>query len=51
MKENEREESKGMTEKEQITFLIGQYTDLQRIKVANPGGAAVRTKAKTESIA
>ena len=35
MKENEREESKGMTEKEQITFLIDQYTDLQRIKVAN----------------
>lgn len=55
MKENEREESKGMTEKEQITFLIGQYTDLQRIKVANDREREIdyqirATKAKLEAM-
>lgn len=55
MKENEREESKAMTEKEQITFLIGQYTDLQRIKVANDREKEIdyqirATKAKLEAM-
>lgn len=55
MKENEREESKGMTEKEQIAFLIDQYTDLQRIKVANDREKEIdyqirATKAKLEAM-
>ncbi len=55
MEENEREESEGMTEKEQIAFLIDQYTDLQRIKVANDREKEIdyqirATKAKLEAM-
>ncbi len=55
MEEYEREEDEEMTEKEQIAFLIDQYTDLQRIKVADDKEKEIdyqirATKAKLEAM-
>lgn len=55
MEEYEREENEEMTEKEQIAFLIDQYTDLQRIKVADDKEKEIEyqiraTKAKLEAM-
>ncbi len=55
MEEYEREEYEEMTEKEQIAFLIDQYTDLQRIKVADDKEKEIdyqirATKAKLEAM-
>ena len=55
MEEYEREENEEMTEKEQIAFLIDQYTDLQRIKVADDKEKEIdyqirATKAKLEAM-
>jgi len=55
MEEHKREENVEMTEKEQIAFLIDQYTDLQRIKVADDKEKEIdyqirATKAKLEAM-
>lgn len=55
MEEHKREEDVEMTEKEQIAFLIDQYTDLQRIKVADDKEKEIdyqirATKAKLEAM-
>lgn len=55
MEEYKREEDVEMTEKEQIAFLIDQYTDLQRIKVAEDREKEIdyqirATKAKLEAM-
>ncbi len=55
MEEHKREEDVEMTEKEQIAFPIDQYTDLQRIKVADDKEKEIdyqirATKAKLEAM-
>ena len=55
MEEHKKEENVEMTEKEQIAFLIDQYTDLQRIKVADDKEKEIdyqirATKAKLEAM-